>query len=74
MLDILLAVLFVVIFVKAAGLALRIAWGAAKAAACVLFAAALPALILCLLFTGGLFLLVPILLVVIALGVLKAGA
>lgn len=74
MLEVLLTVLFVVIFVKAAGLALRIAWGAAKVAACVLFVAALPALIGCLLFAGGMLLLVPVLLVVIAFGVLKAAA
>lgn len=73
MLEILFVLLFLVVFIKAAGLALKITWGAAKTAACLLFVIALPLLIVCLLFAGGLVLLLPVALVVAALGILKAA-
>ncbi len=72
MFDILLAVLFVWLFFKALGLALRVAWGTAKVIAILLFAAAVPLAGACLLFAGGLLLLAPIALVALALGLLKA--
>ncbi len=72
MLDILLVILFCWLFFKALGLAFKAAWGAAKIAASLLFAVALPLLGICLLFTGGLLLLLPIALIGIALGLLKA--
>lgn len=74
MLDILLLALFVWLFVKALGLAFRVAWGAARVAATVLFVLALPLLALCLVFAGGLLLLVPITVLAIAFGILKACA
>lgn len=72
MVEILLVVLFVWLFFKALGLAFRMAWGTAKVIASVLFALALPLLGLCLLFAGGLMLLLPLAMVGIAFGVLKA--
>ena len=72
MFEILLTVLFVWLFVKALKLTFRVAWGTAKVIASVLFALALPLLGVCLLFAGGLFLLVPVTMVAIAFGVLKA--
>lgn len=72
MLDILIVVLFCWLFFKAIGLAFRAAWGAAKIIASLLFAVAVPLLVLCLVFAGGVFLLVPVALVAVAFGLLKA--
>ena len=72
MLDILLVILFCWLFFKAIGLAFRVAWGTTKIIASVLFALALPLLGACLLFAGGVLLLVPIALIGIAFGLLKA--
>lgn len=72
MLEILTVVCFCWLFFKALSLMLRLAWGTAKILAALLFALAVPALVLCLLFAGGLLLLVPVSLVGIAFLVLKA--
>lgn len=72
MLDLIIVILFCWLFFKALGLAFRLAWGTAKIVASVLFAIAVPMLALCLIFAGGLMLLVPLALVSIAFGVLKA--
>lgn len=72
MLDILLVILFCWLFFKAIGLAFRVAWGTARIIASLLFAVAVPLLGVCLVFTGGLMLLVPIVLIGIAFGLLKA--
>lgn len=47
------------------------AWGAAKIAASVLFAVAVPLLVVCLIFAGGLLLLVPVALMGLAFWLLK---
>lgn len=72
MLDLIIVILFCWLFFKALGLAFKLAWGTAKIVASVLFAIAVPMLALCLFFAGGLLLLVPLALVGIAFGVLKA--
>lgn len=72
MMELLVVVLFCWLFFKAVGLAFRMAWGTAKILASVLFGLAVPLLVLCLLFAGGIFLLLPLALVGIAFGVLKA--
>ena len=72
MLDILLVMLFVWLFIKALGLAFRVAWGTTKMIASVLFAIAVPLLGVCLLFAGGIVLLVPVALLGISFGLLKA--
>ena len=72
MLDILLVVLFIWLFFKAVGLAFKVAWGTAKIIASVLFAAAVPLLGLCLVFAGGVLLLIPIAMIGIAFALLKA--
>ncbi len=74
MLELLVIVLFCWLFFKAVGLALRLTWGVAKIAASVLFAIALPMLFGCLLFAGGILLLVPVVLMAAAFGILKACA
>lgn len=71
MLDLIIVILFCWLFLKSLGLAFKLAWGTAKIVASVLFAIAVPTLALCLIFAGGLMLLVPLALVSIAFGVLK---
>lgn len=72
MLEILTIVLFCWLFFKALGLAFRVAWGTTKLLASLLFAVALPMLIAGVLFTGGVLLLLPLILVGIAFALLKA--
>lgn len=72
MLELLLVVFFCWLFFKAVGLAFKVAWGSAKIIASLLFAVAVPLLVGCLLFTGGLLLLIPIAMIAIAFGLLKA--
>ncbi len=72
MFDILLVILFCWLFLKALGLAFKVAWGTAKIIASLLFAVALPLLAVCLIFAGGLLILIPIALIAIAFGLLKA--
>lgn len=71
MLELLLLILFCWLLFKAIGLAFKVAWGAAKIAAMVLFTLACPLLILCLLFAGGVALLVPVAMIGAAFGLLK---
>ena len=54
------------------GLALRRTWGAARVVGSLLMALALPVLIVCVLFAGGVLLLVPLFMVGIAVAILKA--
>ena len=72
MLEILTGILFAWLLIKGIGLALRLTWGAAKIIAAILMALALPLLFVCMVFVGGIALLVPIALIGIAVGILKA--
>ena len=72
MLEILTVILFAWLLIKGIGLALRLTWGAAKIIAAILMALALPLLFVCMVFVGGIALLVPIALIGIAVGILKA--
>lgn len=72
MLDFLVVILFCWFFFKAVGLAFKVAWGSAKIIASLLFAVAVPMLVLCLIFAGGILLLVPLAMIGIAFGLLKA--
>lgn len=74
MMELLVLIVFCWLFFKALGLAFRVAWGTAKIIASLLFALAVPLLVLCLLFAGGVVLLLPLALIGIAFGVLKACA
>lgn len=71
MFELLVLILFCWIFFGAVRLAFRVTWGLAKITAIVLFALSLPVLIGCLLFAGGVFILLPVLLIAAAWGVLK---
>ena len=72
MFEILMTVVFIWLFCKFVKLAFRVTWGLAKGVALVLFLLSLPALIACLLMAGGLFLLLPLILIGLAWGILKA--
>ena len=72
MLELILIIAFCSLFFKAVGLAFRAAWGVTKLVASLLFAVAVPLVILCLIFAGGLLLLIPIGLIALAFGLLKA--
>ncbi|MDD5954009.1 MAG: hypothetical protein PUD38_02290 [Firmicutes bacterium] len=72
MLELLTTVVFVWLLIKAIGLAFKLTWGAAKVIASLLIGLALPALIICLVFVGGIALLIPIAVIGIAVGILKA--
>ena len=72
MFELLTLAIFLWLFVKAIGFAFRLTWGIAKIAASILIGLALPVLILCLVFAGGVLLLVPLVMIAIAAGILKA--
>ena len=72
MFELLTIFIFVWLLVKAIGLAFKLTWGIAKVIASILIARALPILIICLVFVGGIALLVPIAVIGIAFGILKA--
>ena len=72
MLEILTIVVFCWLSFKLLGLFFRMAWGAAKLIASILFVIALPLLVLCLIFAGGMLLLIPLGLLALAFGILKA--
>ena len=72
MFELLVIILFCWRAFKAIGLALSLTLGAAKILASLLFAFAVPVLIVCLLFAGGVILLLPLALIGGAVGLLKA--
>ena len=72
MLELVLIVAFCWLFFKALGLAFKAAWGITKVIASLLFAIAVPLLVVCLIFAGGLLLLIPLALIALALALLKA--
>lgn len=72
MLEILCTILFVWLFIKLLGLVFKVAWNLTKVLATILFVMALPALIVCFIFAGGLLLLVPVGLLGLAFALLSA--
>ena len=71
MFELLTIILFIWLLGKAIGLAIKLTWGVAKVAASILMVIALPALVLCLLFAGGIALIVPLAIIGLAVGILK---
>lgn len=71
MIEILISILAIWLLVKAIGLAFKITWGAAKIVATILMVLAIPIFIVCLIFVGGFFLLIPVALIAGAFGLLK---
>jgi len=72
MFELLTIVIFIWLLVKTVGLAFKLTWGVAKIAASILIGLAFPVLFLCLIFAGGIALVVPIIMIAIAAGLLKA--
>ena len=72
MFEILTAVVFIWLMISCVRLALRLTWGAAKIAAGILMVLSLPAMILCFALAGGLILLLPLGLILIAAVILRA--
>lgn len=72
MFELLVLLLFCWIFFGAIRLTFKVAWGLAKVIAVILFILALPSLIGCLMYASGVILLVPVAMIAIAWGILKA--
>ena len=72
MFELFTVVIVIWLLVKAAGFAFKLTWGVAKIVAAILIGVALPVLIVCLVFVGGIALLVPLGMIAIAVGILKA--
>ncbi len=72
MFSLIITIIFIWLLVKAICLGLKLTWGIAKVTAGILIAISLPLLIVCLLFVGGIALLVPVAVIAIAVGVLKS--
>ena len=71
MLEILFTVLFISLFIWTIKLLFKLTWGIAKVIAIILMIIALPTLIGGLMVAGGLILLMPIALVIGAIGIIK---
>ena len=72
MFEVLVTLIFLWLMFKCIGLAFKLTWGAAKIAAAILMVLSLPALVLCLVFVSGLFLIIPVALIVLAAIILRA--
>ena len=72
MMELIIAVFCLWLFFKCLSLMLRMTWGITKFIASLLFTIALPLLGFCLFFAGGLIILVPLGLLGLAFGLLKA--
>lgn len=72
MFELLTLIAFVWLLIKGIGLAFKITWGAAKIVSSLLMVLAMPALIVCMVFVGGIALIVPVAVIGIAVGILKA--
>ena len=73
MLDILLILFFCWLGFKVLKLLFKVAWGTAKIIASILLVVAVPALVICLVFAGGVMLLIPLALIALAFGMLRTG-
>ena len=72
MFEVISVAVFCLLFFPALRLCFKLAWGAAKVVAVVLFLLAITSLVGCLLMAGGVLLLLPVGLVALALGILRA--
>ena len=72
MFELLTLGIFIWLLLKAAGFAFKLTWGAAKIVASILIGLAFPVLIVCFVSVGGIALLVPVIMIAIAAGILKA--
>ena len=74
MFELLSVIIFVWLMIKVIGLLFKLTWGMEKIVACILIALALPTLFVCVVFLSGIALLVPIAMIGIAGGIIKACA
>ena len=72
MFELLTIIVFIWLLIKTIGLAFKLTWGMAKIIASVLMLFAVPLLIVCVLFVGGVILVVPVVMIGIAAGIVKA--
>ena len=72
MFELLIIAIFIWLLMKTIGLAFKLTWGAAKITASILIGLAFPVLIVCFVFVGGIALLVPVAMIAIAAGIVKA--
>ena len=72
MFELLTIAIFIWLLVKSIGLAFKLTWGAAKIVASILIGLAFLVLIVCFVFIGGIALLVPVVMIAIVAGILKA--
>ena len=72
MLELILGILCVWLFFKALGLLLKMTWSVTKFIVSLLFTIAVPMLLFCLIFAGGLLILVPLGLIGLAFGIAKS--
>ena len=71
MFELLTIAIFIWLLVKSIGLTFKLTWSIAKIVASILIGLAFPVLIVCMVFVGGITLLVPIIMIAIAAGILK---
>ena len=72
MFEFLIVIAFVWLMIKAVGLAFKLTWGAAKVIASILITIALPLLVVCFVFVGGIALILPVGLIALSMGILKS--
>ena len=72
MFELLTIAVFIWLLVKAIGFAFRLTWGVAKIIASILIGLAFPLLIVCLIFAGGILMLIPVIMIAVATIILKA--
>ena len=73
MVELLITVIFLWLSYNFICLALKITWGVAKLIASLLFIVALPSLVICILFAGGLLLIIPVLMLIGAIALLSSS-
>ncbi len=71
MFELLVLLVFVWLMFKVIGLALKLTWGMAKLVAGILAVIAVPVLFVCMVFAGGIVLLLPLAILGIAFGIVK---
>ena len=74
MFEFLMIGLFLWVSFKLLMFSIKVAWGLAKVISVALFVLALPAMMVCLVFAGGIFLLLPVALIAAAYGLLRCCA
>ncbi len=72
MFEIVILAIFLWLMFKVIGLGFKLTWGVAKVIASLLMVIAVPILFVCMVFVGGIALLLPLALVGIAFGIVKA--